>query len=257
MLNYIRSEFYRIFHSRAFYVTLAVFMGLPVAVNGLLLFFAHNDASFPYAITSFSYSNFVANPMWMAYSALLVSFILYDGTRRNGALKNVVALGIDRMKIFVGQCIVATVICSLILLGTLMTYVGSAELLLQTAGPIVWQDVFETAAVGYLIGVSAVVLSITLLIVMYTDWSSILLFFAVFEFIPLAFFLLGLKFTGLQEVALWMPKNFFDLMHTVNMPTFEPVWQTTDGLEKCLISGFAGIVIFGLVGLWRIRKKEV
>ena len=101
------------------------------------------------------------------------------------------------------------------------------------------------------------VLSITLLIVMYTDWSSILLFFAVFEFIPLAFFLLGLKFTGLQEVALWMPKNFFDLMHTVNMSTFEPVWQTTDGLEKCLISGFAGIVIFGLVGLWRIRKKEV
>ena len=39
MLNYIRSEFYRIFHSRAFYVTLAVFMGLPVAVNGLLLVF--------------------------------------------------------------------------------------------------------------------------------------------------------------------------------------------------------------------------
>lgn len=52
-------------------------------------------------------------------------------------------------------------------------------------------------------------------------------------------------------------EKLFDLMHTVNMSTFEPVWQKADGLEKCLISGFAGIVIFGLVGLWRIRKKEV
>lgn len=257
MLNYMRSEFYRIFHSRAFYVMLAVFMGLPIAVNGLLLFFVHNDASFPYAITSFSYSNFVANPMWMAYSALLVSFILYDGTRKNGTLKNVVALGVGRHKVFIGQCIVTVVICSFILLGTLIAYTGSAELLLQTAGPIVWQDLFETVAVGFLIAIASVVLSVAVLMLVNKDWGGILVWLAIFEFIPLTLFMLGLKFTGLQEIALWMPKNFFSLMHSVGMSTFEPIWQTVDGLERCIISGLVGIVVFGLIGLWRTKKMEV
>ena len=257
MLNYMRSEFYRIFHSRTFYMTIAVFMGLPIAVNGLLLVFVHNDAGFPYAITSFSYSNFVANPMWMAYSALLVSFILYDGTRKNGTLKNVVALGVERHKIFIGQCIVATAICGLILLGTLITYTGSAELLLQTAGPILWRDLFETAAAGFLIAVSSVVLSVAVLMLVNKEWGGILVWLAIFEFFPLTFFLLGLKFVALQEMALWMPKNFFNLMHSVGMSNFEPIWQTADGLERCLVSGLVGIVVFGLIGIWRAKKMEI
>lgn len=256
MLNYMRSEFYRIFHSCSFYVTLAVFMGLPIVINGLLLFMVHKDASFPYAITSFSYSNFVANPMWMAYCAVLLSYILHDGPRKNGNLKNVLAIGIDRYKIFIGQCVVTTVVCSLTLLGTLGAYIGSAELLLQTAGPIVWQDMLKTAAVGFLIAVSAVVLSIALIILVNKDWGGMLIWFTIFEFIPLAFFMLGLKFTALQEIALWMPKNFFNLT-IVNMSNFEPIWQTAEGLEKCIVSGLLGIVIFGVIALWRIRKMEV
>lgn len=256
MFNYMRSECYRIFHSRAFYVTLASFMGLPIFVNSLLLFMIHKDAGFPYAITSFSYSFFVSNPMWMLYAALLVSYVLYGGTRKNGILKNVVAIGISREKIFIGQCLVTTLICSMILIGSLVAYIGSAEWLLSTAGPVLWQDIVKTAMVGFLIAVSSIVLSITLMMLFNKEWTGVFIWFVVFEAVPFVCYLLGFKFAVFESIAMWMPNNFFK-QTIVSMSVFEPIWQNIDGFEKCIISGLAGIVVFGMIGLWQVKKAEV
>ncbi len=257
MLNYMRSEFYRIFHSRAFYVTLAAFIGLAMAVNVLLLFMIHEDPNFSYAMTSFSYSNYVVHPMWNAYAAVLITYILYEGTNRNGNLKNVVALGINREKIFLVRCIVSTVVYCTILAITLLCYIGSAELLLQTAGPVLWQDMFKTAAVAFFVAIASVVLMTGAITMVKKEWLGFFIWFAVFEIIPAGVFLLSLQFTSLQDLAMWMPKNFFEWMHDVSLTTFEPIWQSVDGLERCVISGLAGIVIFGIVCLWRVKKMEV
>lgn len=257
MHDYMRSEFYRIFHSRAFYVMLAVFMGLSIAENMLLLFMVHKDASFPYAITSFSYATYVAYPMWNAYAALLITYILYDGNRRNGNLKNVMAFGICREKIFVVQCIVSTVVYCLILMATLICYIVCAECFLQSAGPVIWKDMFKAAVAALGVAVASVVLTITVLTVVKKDWLGLLVWFVIFSIIPAITLLLSLQFTGLQDVAMWMPKNFFEWMHDVSISTFKPIWQSAAGIKKCIISGLSGIVIFGFIGLWRVKKIEV
>ena len=257
MLNYIRSEFYRIFHSRAFYVTLAVFMGLSIAVNMLLLLMVHNDASFPYATTSFSYATYVAYPMWNAYAALLITYILYEGNRKNGNLKNAIALGISREKIFLVQCIVSIVMYCLILLATLMCYIVCAEGFLQTAGAVLWKDMFKAAGAAFLVAVASIVLTIAVMTVLKKEWFGLLVWFAFFSIIPAMTLLLSLQFTGLQDVAMWMPKNFFEWMHDVSIDTFEPIWQSAKGIGKCIVAGLAGITIFGLGGLWRMKKMEV
>ena len=106
MLNYIKSELYRITHSATLYIVTLCFAAAPLLVNLMLFSFGRSIPDYPYSTTSFSYSNIVANPMFYCIAALCLVFALYEGNKKNGNLKNVVASGISREKIFAGQFIV-------------------------------------------------------------------------------------------------------------------------------------------------------
>ena len=54
---------------------------------------------------------------------------------------------------------------------------------------------------------------------------------------------------------MWLPRNFFSGMQ-VNQTVCAPIWDAADGLAKCLISGFIGIIVFGIYGIVSLRKKE-
>ena len=79
MMNYTKSEFYRIFITKG-----NLCCGRSAGGN------------------SFSYSNLVANPMVFAFMGMIIPFLFYEGGKRNGNLKNTVAGGISRVKIFAG-----------------------------------------------------------------------------------------------------------------------------------------------------------
>ncbi len=99
----MKSEFYRIIHSSGIYILTLCFAAAPLFLNLMLFCFGRCTPDFPYATTSFSYSNIVANPMIFCIAALCLVFTLYEGNKRNGNLKNLVACGISREKIFAGQ----------------------------------------------------------------------------------------------------------------------------------------------------------
>ena len=108
-MNYIKSEFYRIFHGREIYRFIIILALLAFSFNAVLAWFRRMD-DFPYGITSYSYSNLVASPLIFGLMGTVVGMILYEGNRRNGNLKNTVAFGISRTKIFISECIVTTII---------------------------------------------------------------------------------------------------------------------------------------------------
>ena len=60
MMNYIKSEFYRIFHGREIYRFIITLALLAFSFNAVLAWFRRMD-DFPYGITSHSYSNLVAS----------------------------------------------------------------------------------------------------------------------------------------------------------------------------------------------------
>lgn len=82
MLNYIKSEFYQITHSKTLYIVGCCFAAAPLLMNIILYCFALYDPGFPYATTSYSYSNVVASPMLFSMAALFWSIHFMRATRK-------------------------------------------------------------------------------------------------------------------------------------------------------------------------------
>lgn len=87
MMNYIKSELYRVFHGREIYGFTGILAALAVLFNVVSHIFQMIDVQFLYGNTSFSYSNIVASPMLFGMMGAIVAMSLYEGNRRNGNLK--------------------------------------------------------------------------------------------------------------------------------------------------------------------------
>lgn len=256
MGNYIKSELYRIFHSAPLYITICVFAGLPLLLNIILYGFGRMDAGFRYATTSFSYSNVVANPMIFCFSGLAVVFILYEKSKKNGNLKNLIAFGISRTKIFAAQFVVSFLVSLVILIITETVYITSAVLLLPQQGPVLVWDMFMAVAASSFIAISALLFSVLTIQLFDRISTGILFWLCVFCFIPQALYFCGFVVEPVGKLAMWMPYNFFNTM-TVNTKECIPVWDTGMGLMKCVLSGIVGSLLFGIMGVLFLRKKEV
>lgn len=256
MLNYMKSEWYRIFHSSAIYITILIFSGLTLLFNIVLYLFDHFTPDFPYATTSFSFSNIVANPMIFCYSAFVLVYILYEKSTKNGNLKNVVAFGISRTKIFIGQFIVSLTVAVIVLIITEVLYISSTFLLLPNKGPVTVYDVLWEIVAVSLVAVSGLICSILLVQLFERSFIGMLVWLCVFNFIPKILFFVGMVVKPVRQVAMWLPQNFFSIMQ-VNTTECVTVWDTASGLSKCLISGLIGIVVFGVWGILSLRKKNL
>ena len=106
MLNYIKSECYRVMHSRSTYVMTGIMAVLPVLFHIILYVTgvaSSTTQDFPYDITSFSFSFLAGSPMLFTYAGLIVAAVLYEEEHKNGNMKNAVAFGISREKLFLGE----------------------------------------------------------------------------------------------------------------------------------------------------------
>jgi len=255
MLNYMKSEFYRITHSAAIYVAAFVFAGLPLGLNLILYALKVGIPDYRYATTSFSFSNLVANPMLFCYAALIIVFILYEGNKKNGNLKNVIAFGISREKVLMGQLAVSFVSCVVILIITEAVYLASAVLLLRNEGVTTAMDMLREIGAVLPLSVAALILSLAVVQLFEKSITGLIVWLCILSFVPKVFFYISMEVEVLREPAMWLPEIFFSLMQ-VNQSICAPIWNTPEGLARCLTAGFAGIVIFGIFGLFSYRKKE-
>lgn len=257
MLNYIKSECYRVANNMWVYATAGILSLLILFFNLILYCFQNNTTNFPYGTTSYSFSNLVAQPMLYCYMAFIIVAILYEGDKRYGSQKNSIAYGISRTKIFAGKCIVSLLTALGILLVVMTVYIGSAMFLLEHKGPVETSDMLMEVPAVSLIAVSALILSVIVLEYFNKSITGIILWIFIFSAIPKALFYIGLKVESLMKIALWLPENFFFAEMSINMSQCIPIWDTPEGMAKCLISGVAGIVIFSIAGVALLKKKDI
>ena len=255
MLNYIKSEFYRITHSAMLYAVGFAFAAAPTLMNIMLYCFTLSKPDYPFSTTSFCFSNVVANPMIFCVAALFLVYALYEGNKKNGNLKNAIASGLSRGKIFIGQVIVCLVVSIIFLAITAMVYIFSARLLLRIEGPVTAFDlIMEILAVAP-IAVAALILSVVVVMRFDKSIMGIIWWLCILFFVPQLLLYIGIEIEPVREIAMWLPRNFFSGMQ-VNQTVCAPIWDAAAGLAKCLISGFVGIIVFGIYGIVSLRKKE-
>lgn len=259
MMNYMKSELYRVFHDKGVYCFTGALSLLSILLNALLGWCGKVEgASFSYNTTSFSFSNLVANPMLFCVMGSLIGITLYEGNRKNGTLKNTIAFGIPRLIIFAGECIVTTVTAAASLIIVLGTYIISALLFLESTGPVNLTDLLTEIPAVFLIAVASLISGIVCIEVFGKSSSGIIVWFLIWFIIPEGFYYLGLRFDAAHKIAMWMPDNYFGTnAMIVNQSTSITAWGTSAGMTKCVITGIIGILVFSIWGMVTLRKKEL
>ncbi len=249
MLNYIRSEWYRATHTRPCYVMTAVLV-LGILAFNLVLHFWGSGADY-YGHTSFSYVFSISEPWLYIICGAVVAALLYEGRSKNGNLKNSLASGLSRSQLFVGQCLTALLIATIMMVIVVAVWAASAELLLAHTDFWTLDDFLCSVAAAYPLAVASLVSIIPFFLLFRRDLTAVVGWLMIWNIAPTLFAALGLKFAWASRLASWMPKNFLSFDSVVRW------WEEPMILEKALVSALIGILVFGLLGVVSWRKRDL
>lgn len=255
MWNFVRSEWYRIFRSKEIYVVTGTIAGLFLLIDIVIFSFSLSDESFAYGTVKYAMSLILGNPALLSGGGAILATYLCEEENKQKTLKNTVAYGISRERIFAGKCLALLSACILSMTVILLVHTGAAVLLLEgPSGEYVIRMLFSVAAaLPFTIG------STILVIAAYTiyekEMTAVIVWVLVIMGIPKLFMALGVKFEVLARIAGWMAfNNFQNQSAALNLDKL--YWETGEGLFRFLVSGFAAILIFFLYGIWKIKRKE-
>ena len=242
MLNFIKSEYYRMIHTTG----IRVFFGI-LSVLTILLISGISIVETQYHTTSFSYSILVSSPMFFTLMGMLTASVLYEDSKRNGIIKNSIANGIPRGKVFFSQCIVSITTATVIMTIVLTLWIFMTELFLDKTGPVHMTDLLIVLCLCFQNGAF-----------IFFTWLFV---FFIFPTILLKFGIAvsaHFKTDFIYNIAMWMPSNFFQInTANVNMSSCITAWDTTGGMLRCIIAGISGIIIFMAIGFRHIRKADL
>jgi len=98
MINYIKSEIYRLLRKKGLYMTSVICLLLIVAAAAVLYFSQQQDPNFPYATSMFLYSNVISGTLLIMIIGLLFNSALTG--KDTSLIKQSVSFGISRSTIF-------------------------------------------------------------------------------------------------------------------------------------------------------------
>ncbi len=258
MLNYLKSELYRAIRSRDFYLITGITSAIILAGNILLFVVASSDADFPYGTVWFSLSNLIASLVFLFLGAGLMVAFLYADDKKNGIFKNAVTQGISRTQLFLGKIFVCIILGLLSMAFILLVYIVSATVLLEGPASVPIQYLLQGVGAALPSVIATIILGAACVTVLNNTTSAIVLWGAIVFGIPLALSAIGQRFDLVADIASWLPSNFLAHEVVINMSgQADFLWNNPFGLMKCMVAGFASILIFLGIGIWRARKVEV
>ena len=257
MINYIRSEFYRILHTKEIYLFNLLLTAGVLALNGGIHAAAATLPNIRYANVKFVLSFLTGSMDFLFIAGAVLAVLLFSGDRKNGVMKNAVAYGMSRTSLFFGKCIVSFVmaLASMVLLTAV--YIVSAILLLEGPAQPYVELMLEGIAANLPFAAAALILAVAFIQFFEKELIVGLAWIAVIYLIPSICYSTGFQFKTMAEIAAWMPRNYLMTEVTAGMNGYACLWSEPEGAAKCVIAGVIGIVVFLSLGILINRRKEI
>lgn len=257
MINYIRSEFYRILHTKEIYLFNLLLTAGVLALNGGIHAAASTLPNIRYANVKFVLSFLTGSMDFLFIAGAVLAVLLFSGDRKNGVMKNAVAYGMSRTSLFFGKCIVSFVmaLASMVLLTAV--YIVSAILLLEGPAQPYVELMLEGIAANLPFAAAALILAVAFIQFFEKELIVGLAWMAVIYLIPSICYSTGFQFKTMAEIAAWMPRNYLMTEVTAGMNGYACLWSEPEGAAKCVIAGVIGIVVFLSLGILINRRKEI
>lgn len=130
MINYLKSEQYRLLRRKSLHVTSLVCLLLIAAAGAVLAYFGKIEPSFPYATTIFYYSNVLGGGGLIILVAFIVNISLTG--KDTAVLKNTISFGIERKTVYWSKLILTFVYFLVLCIIGLSLLIGIGETFLPT-----------------------------------------------------------------------------------------------------------------------------
>lgn len=258
MINYIRSEFYRLLRNRSAYLFILVCSALITSAHVLLAVVAHNEPNFPYATTDFALSLFYTGLSIVFLLCITVASIIFGNEHTNHTLKNSISYGINRGSIYFGKLIVEMIYALIAFAIITGVDIGSAYLLLEDSGPESLEVLFRTSFVALPQLLFALAATNCFLFIIESNGAAIAAIIGLTVAYPIVNGYLGLKFDIFAKLNRILPWNIVNniVFDHEKMSLIQP-WAGKDGYTNSWLFGILQMVLLVLIGFVVFRRKEV
>lgn len=256
MTNYMKSEFYRIFRTKALFIFVGACLGVVLLYVGVLWVISMLDVDFPWATTKFAFSTLETGmniPLFL--SAVMGSLVVSDELKYR-TFNNSVAFGIPREQIYLSKVIVGMAASAFCLLVTEAGLIGSGYLLLENSGEAYTLSLLKGTVACIPAWIAGMAAFMSLYYVTGSGSAGIWVWLLVIVAAPMAVEVLGMRFDFCARLASWL---LYPMVTSVT-PTEEWLefnWSTTAGILRCQEAGIIGIMLFIVLGILGIRRREL
>lgn len=256
MLNYIKSELYRVARSKGIYILTASCTGLLLAMNLVLYFCGRNTLSFPWDSTEFVFSMVTGSFQPILILTLCLGSIVFADEYKSRTLMNSVAYGYSRIGLFLGKVAAGLIVSFLALAAALLVFIASAYLLLENSGMVHLQMLLRGFALNIPIliaGELAAYMFSFLFGKTATTWGWL----GLIAFLPTVTNLLGMKFPVFAKIESWLIYKVAGAYSMDSEGGITMAFMTREGAFRCLAAGGIGIVVFLVIGMAGMAKKDL
>lgn len=258
MINYIRSELYRLLRNRGAYLFVLICSALLTSANVVLAAVAHNEVNFPYANTDFAFGLFYTSFNILFLLCITVASIVFGNEHNNHSLKNSISYGINRGSIYSGKLIVEIIYALVAFTVITGVDIGTAYLLLEDSGPESLKLLYETSFVALPLLLFALSLTNCFLFIIESNGTAIAAIIGLGVAYPIINGYLGMKFKLFARLNKILPWNMITAIKFDHdkMEMILP-WAGRDGYMNYWLFGIFWMIVFIVIGLAVFRRKEV
>lgn len=256
MTNCIKSELYRVFHTKSVYLMTGVCLSVALFLNVVLWFMVTFTPDFPWATTKFAFSTLEADmhiPLFL--SAVMGSVVISDELKHR-TINNSVAFGLSREQIYLSKVIVGIAASTVCLLVTEAGLIGSGYLLLENSGAAYTLSLLKGTAACIPAWIAGMVAFISLYYVTGKESGGIWSWLLIMVGLPAVVGVLGMKFELCARLSSWMLYALISYSAS-NEEGLIYSWSTMAGFLKCQEAGLIGISLFILLGIFAVRRREL
>ncbi|MDF2906924.1 MAG: transporter permease [Herbinix sp.] len=258
MISYIKSEFYRMLHSKGSYLFILICSVLLVSANVVLAVVGKTEENFPYNNTSFSLSLFYSYLPIVFLLCVSVASIVFSNEYTNHTMKNSISYGISRGSIYFGKLITEVVYAVIALLAIAGFYIGSAYLLLENSHSGDPEVLVRAYFVALPLLLFALATTNCFLFIIESTGGAITAIMVVLLAFPMVSNFLGMKFELFRKLSEILPWNLVSNM-TFSYEKYQMIlpWDGTTGYLNYWLYGGLWMTLFVLIGFFVFRKKEI
>ncbi|MBQ3512319.1 MAG: ABC transporter permease [Lachnospiraceae bacterium] len=257
MMNYMKSELYRIWRSKGIYLLIGGCMILMLAMNLVLWAFGKSYDFFTYATTKFSFSMLETGMQTAFFITLMISCMIFGDEYKHRTFSNVTAFGYSKMTVFFSKWMITLFVSAIGLVLVVGTLLGSGWLLLEHSNVGEIEGVLKAVVVCIPIFICGVTGAYVFIFLLKNETKVIWTWLGVFIGVAMPISLLGMKFKFLEHLSKWL---VFDILGDVTIDEaagdWYMIWETSEGLTRTILAGVLGTIVFLVIGMIGMRKKK-